>query len=125
MLVSSIIPENVQTLGVYAPSYSLMPTSSSFGDNRLDNICMITLLESRTQAAVVVSMEMGQEPVLAVWRRFICLPAKFIHHKPSAWHQLPVRQPKRPCPSWAVPCPVTPMTAPITNHVRMTDGIML
>ena len=47
---------------------------------------MITLLESRAQASVMVSMEVGEEPVLAVWRCLIRFPAKFVHHKTSALH---------------------------------------
>lgn len=78
---------------------------------------MITLLEPRAQASIMISMEVGQEPVLAFWRRLIRLPAKLVHHKASAWHQLPVRQPQRACPERALPCPMAPVTALITDHV--------
>ena len=78
---------------------------------------MITLLEARAQTSIMVSMKVGEKPVLAVWRRFIRFPAKLVHHKASAWHQLPVRQPQRSCPSWALPGPMAPVTALTTDHV--------
>ena len=55
-----------------------------------------TLLEAGPQTSIVVCMEVGEEPMLAVWRCLISFATKLVHYEASARYELPVRQPQRP-----------------------------
>ena len=81
------------------------------------------MLEAWAQATIVISMEVSEEPVLGLGSSFIGLAAKLVHHKASAWHQLPLRQPQWPCLVW--PCPMAPVTALQLSAVTQVSTVYL